>query len=206
MGNEDTGAAGMYEAAAEADANPQAGNQAEEAQRLMAETAQSWQDMLSTLIPERNVIIEDVTGAKHALRCQVPATVETDLSRKLDELMAAPDIGGHFEKMLSAPNNGDRLVSIMRAFTNAAQDHTILQLLSDSFVMAHPRAAKAGIANVKADEYMSEFIPENEPAQPKHAFERMEMVKALFPFVLLQMAALRDMLTQTAPKKQIAEA
>jgi len=197
MGTEEASAADMYAASTE----PGTNDAAVQVQDQMENALSEWKDLLLTLVPEKNVKVTDITGATHMLRCHVPATVETDLSRMLDMLLDAPDFGGHFDRVMNADNNGDRLLSIMKAITSTAQNHEVLQILSDAFAMAHPRATKAALANLMADEEMREWIPEGETPQPKHAFSRMELVGGLFPFALKEIADGRDLVMRMLPMK-----
>ena len=200
---EDTGTAGMYEASMDAKNVPPATiDPDEDLVAMLAEGAAAWKDMLVTLVPPKDVKVPDVTGFVHELRCWVPATIQTDLSRKLDALLDAPNLGGSFQEVMLAPSNGDRLLAIMKALTGIAKDETVLQLMSDSFALAHPRAAKQAALNVAKDEWMSEFIPEGEKVEPKHAFERIQLVAALFPFVLKEVADGKNIMMKLTSQPQ----
>lgn len=147
------------------------------------QVAREWAALLDTLVPPETVEVTDITGAKHRLRANLPAAVETKIMRRL-EGVKLPDMSGLGSDLAKGSTDPQAAIgATVDALVKVLGDQAILEVVSDCFAMAHPRALATAEANVRADADASAYLPDG-PVSASDLFSLADIVSGIIPFAM----------------------
>ena len=158
-------------------------------------------DLWDTLVPPREVTIEDITGSEHELLCVMPAIREIKLVAKLKELLKVPSVRDNADRVMNSESRVDRSLGIVETILGMGDNEKVLVIVSDAFGMAHPQAVEDAVANVKDHDKFRHFMDGVKKPKAMHAFEFTELLAGLAPFAARAVAkGKRAMGTMTSPQ------
>lgn len=138
--------------------------------------------LLNTLIPPESVEVQDITGATHRLRANLPAAVERRILSSL-EALRLPNMDDLLPS-LQAGGTADKLGATINAIARMASDDSVLDVISRCFEIAHPKAMREAEANARADESAADYLPDAGPVRAFHLFSTIDLVSGIVPFGL----------------------
>ncbi len=157
-------------------------------------------DLWDTLVPPREVTIEDITEGKHELLCVLPAFREIELVAKLKELFSVAAVRANAGQVMDSSSQADRALGMVNMVLGMGDNKKVLTIVSDAFTMAHPKAVEDAIANVKDDDKFRFFLDGVKKPNAAHVFEFAELAAGLAPFAARVVAkGKRIMSTVTSP-------
>lgn len=161
-------------------------NQPAEDTRGPADIAREWAKLLDDLVPPSSIEVEDITGAKHALRANLPAAAEVRIIRRLEgiKLPDLSEIGDRISKGQRGGVTQDTIAGMVDGIARVAGDEAVLNVVADCFTMAHPRAVADATENAQADEDAAQYLPAKGKPSAVDLFSLADLVAGVVPFGL----------------------
>ena len=168
--------------------------------------ARDWSTLLQDLIPPKTVEVQDLTGAIHKLRASLPASVETRVVRKLEEISKIANVGDSLQDLAKKGKElgtNDAMAAGIDKILSMLGSDELIGVVAECFEAAHPGAVKRALANVQADETCADYLP-TPPAVPTamDLFSTADLVSGIVPFALLAGRRIGQTINSFLPESQ----
>lgn len=168
-----------------------------------AALAREWAELMGTLIPPTVVEVEDIAGQKHRLRANLPAAIETRILRRLQGL-TYPDLSGAADRIQSGQAKKDvreTIAGLIDGVAGMLGDEGMLEVISECFTLAHPKAVRTAIEAARGDEDTAQYLPEGRAPRASDVFSTADLVAGIVPFGMRAAARIGSTAASLLPPK-----
>lgn len=158
----------------------------QQGEQNLEETLREIVRILSMMTPPTIAEVEDLSGAIHKVRANLPASRESEIAGLLKEITLPDNAAEAADGVLKAQKDGDRqkvLQGFATAIGAAANSGVIVETLGKAFTIAHPHLVERAIANCQADEDVKHYLPEGK-VEAHHVFSTVDLLGGIVPFVM----------------------